>query len=54
MTVPPGTVGLCVLDLDGVELDEVLVVTPPAGGLELHLHGSPAVLERLGGRPGGD
>jgi small GTP-binding protein len=38
------------LQLDGRDLDQVLVVDRPEHGLELHLHGSPAVVRALAAR----
>lgn len=40
------------LQLDGRDVDDVLVVARPDGELELHVHGSPAVLDQLDARFG--
>jgi len=45
--VPPGSVHLVRPSLDGEVLDEGLLVACPDGSLELHVHGSPALVERL-------
>ena len=45
--VPLGSVHLVRPSLDGEVLDEGLLVACPDGSLELHVHGSPALVERL-------
>ncbi|HIG87797.1 MAG TPA: GTP-binding protein [Planctomycetes bacterium] len=45
--VPLGSVHLVRPSLDGEVLDEGLLVACPDGSLELHVHGSPALVEKL-------
>lgn len=48
----PGVPRRALLEIDGRALDDVLVVDRGPHGLELHLHGAPAVLEALHDRFG--
>lgn len=45
--VPPGAVHLVRPSLEGEVLDEGLLVACPDGSLELHVHGSPALVQKL-------
>lgn len=49
-TLQAGGLQRALLRLDGGDLDDVLVVDRGRGGLELHVHGAPAVLDALRGR----
>lgn len=48
----PGRPAMCTLMLDDVAVDQVLALDRGAAGLEVHMHGSPVVVEAIGLRCG--